>query len=178
MKITNQYEQKCEQLTLGYSNNHKKLENYAFSRTHNSATSDDLVQETFLKTWRFILKGGDIKIMEAFLYHILNDLIIDEYRKKKYVSLDVLLTKGFEPGQDTREHNMNMSDGKDLLELLYKLPHNYQQVLRMRFVQQLSLLEISLITGKTKNTVAVQVHRGLEKLRTLYRVSANNSAIE
>lgn len=177
-KKKKEYDEKCEQLTIGYSDNHKKLENYAFSRTHNNATSDDLVQETFLKTWRFILKGGDIKIMEAFLYHVLNDLIIDEYRKKKSVSLDNLLEKGFEPGHDMRERLMNMSDGKELVKLLAALPENYQKILQMRFVQELSLLEISLITGKTKNTVAVQIHRGIQKLRVLYLVSAHEAAIQ
>lgn len=44
----------------------------------------------------------------------------------------------------------------------------------MRFVQDLSLTEISLITGQSKNTVAVQVHRGLKKLRTLYDGLAKN----
>ncbi len=38
----------------------------------------------------------------------------------------------------------------------------------MRFVQDLSLKEMSLITGKTKNSIAVQVHRGLEKIKVLY----------
>ena len=178
MKTTELFKEKCEQLTIGYSDNHKKLENYAFSRTHNSAVADDLVQETFLKTWRFILRGGDIKIMEAFLYHVLNDLIIDEYRKKKSVSLDSLVEKGFEPGHDIRERLMNMSDGKELVKLLSHLPENYRKILHMRFVQELSLHEISLITGKTKNTIAVQIHRGLQKLRVLYLVSADNSAIQ
>jgi RNA polymerase sigma-70 factor (ECF subfamily) len=178
LQATAEYNKKYEQLTLGYSDNHKKLQNYAFSRTHNTATSSDLVQETFLKTWRFILKGGDIKIMEAFLYHVLNDLIIDEYRKKKSVSLDNLLEKGFEPGQDTRERLMNTSDGKALVALLKDLPTNYRKMLRMRYIQELSLLEISLITGKTKNTIAVQIHRGLQKLRVLYLVSANEAAIQ
>ncbi len=40
--------------------------------------------------------------------------------------------------------------------------------MRMRFVKTLSLKEISLITGQTKNTIAVQIHRGLEKLKILY----------
>ncbi len=38
----------------------------------------------------------------------------------------------------------------------------------VRYVQDLSLSEMSFLTGKTKNVMAVQVHRGLEKLKVIY----------
>lgn len=38
----------------------------------------------------------------------------------------------------------------------------------MRYAQDLSLKEIALITGQSRNTVAVQAHRGLIKLKILY----------
>jgi RNA polymerase sigma-70 factor (ECF subfamily) len=154
-------------LTSGYADYNKKLNLYALSRTSNSEMSADLVQETFLKTWKFLVRGGSILKMEAFLYHVLKDLIIDEYRKKKAVSLDALLEKGFETGLDTREQLIDMLDGKEALLLIQYLPLPYRQVIRMRFIQELSLTEISLITGKTKNATAVHIHRGLEKLRIL-----------
>lgn len=59
-------------------------------------------------------------------------------------------------------------DGKRALLLISRLPEKYREVIRMRYVQDLSLKEISLITGKSKNTIAVQMHRGLEKLKKLY----------
>ena len=40
--------------------------------------------------------------------------------------------------------------------------------MRLRYAKDLSLKEISLITGQSRNTTAVQVHRGLEKLKFLY----------
>jgi len=156
-------------LTAGYTDFNKKLNLYALSRTHNSATSDDLVQETFLKTWKFLVKGGDIKKMEAFLYHILKDLIVDEYRKRKTSSLEALLEKGFDPSFDGREQQIDILDGESAMRLITHLPVQYQKVIRMRYIQDLSLAEISLITGKSKNALAVQIHRGVEKLRTLHR---------
>ena len=38
----------------------------------------------------------------------------------------------------------------------------------MKYVQDLSLEEMSQITGQTKNGIAVKIHRGLEKLKILY----------
>jgi len=129
---------------------------------------EDLVQDTFMKTWSYLVKGGKIDVMKAFLYHVLNNLIIDEYRKKKTASLDVLLEKGFEPGKDPSERLLNALDGKAALLLIQQLPDRYRKVLNMRYVQDLSLSEMSLLTGQSKNAMAVQVHRGLEKLKLLY----------
>lgn len=107
--------------------------------------------------------------MKAFLYHILNNLIVDEYRKHKTTSLDTLLEKGFDPRDEgTTERLCNTLDGKTLVLLIQHLPQKYQKTMRMRYVQDLSLKEISLITGQSKNTIAVQIHRGLSKLRLLY----------
>lgn len=42
----------------------------------------------------------------------------------------------------------------------------------MRYVQDLSLAEMALVTGKSKNTMAVQAHRGLAKLKQLYAAAS------
>ncbi len=121
-----------------------------------------------MKTWSYLINGGKIDTMKAFLYHILNDLIVDEYRKHKTISFDVLLEKGFEPKNDHSKRLFNLLDGKAAILLIQRLPEKYQKVMRMKYVQELSLKEMSLITGQTKNALAVQLHRGLEKLKMLY----------
>lgn len=63
------------------------------------------------------MKGGKIDAMKAFLYHILNNLIVDEYRKRKTVSLDLLLEKGFDPGE---------SELKNCLIVLTAKQHSYR----------------------------------------------------
>jgi RNA polymerase sigma-70 factor, ECF subfamily len=159
-------------LTAGYDDFGVSLKRYARSRTHNLPLTDDLIQDTFLKTWKYLVKGGKIEIMEAFLYHILKALIIDEYRKRKATSLDVLIEKGFSPTVDTTLQHNDILDGTQAIALIGELPPLYQKVMRLRYIQDLSIAEISLITGKSRNTVAVQTHRGLEKLKVLYREKA------
>lgn len=145
-----------------------KLSAYAHFKVQNRSTCDDLVQDTFMKTWVFMVKGGKIDAMKAFLYHILNNLIVDEYRKRKTVSLDLLLEKGFDPGESELEKLFDSIDGKAALISIKSLPEKYQAIMRMRFVRSMSLEEISIFTGLSKNTIAVQTHRGLEKLKILY----------
>jgi RNA polymerase sigma-70 factor (ECF subfamily) len=157
-------------LTGAYRDHKKGLTSHAFFKLNDHMMSDDLVQDTFMKTWMYLVKEGKIDIMKAFLYHVLNNLIVDEYRKRKNVSLDILLEKGYAPSIDNSERLFNILDGKSALLLIQRLPKHYQKAMRMRYVQDLSLTEMSLITGKTKNTLAVQLHRGLEKLKVLYFV--------
>lgn len=168
MTNTEETEANKTALTTAHDTYQKGLNAYAFFKVHNTASSGDLVQDTFVKTWRYLVKGGKIDLMKAFLYHVLNGLIIDEYRKRKNTSLDALLEKGFDPSENNQASLLNFIDGKRAALLIPQLPKTYQKVIRMRYVQDLSLTEISLITGQSKNTIAVQVHRGLEKLKTLH----------
>jgi RNA polymerase sigma-70 factor (ECF subfamily) len=105
--------------------------------------------------------------MKAFLYHILNNLIIDQYRKNKTASLDTLLDKGFEPSDDESSRFLKILDGKSAVKKIDGLPEMYKKILGMRFIQNLTIKEISQTTGQTKNAIAVQVHRGLEKLKVI-----------
>jgi len=146
----------------------KGMNRHAFFKVNNRATGEDIVQDTFTRTWSYLVRGGKIDIMKAFLYHILNNLIVDEYRKRKTVSLDVMIEKGLEPISGDSGKLLNLLDGKAALVLIQRLPEKYQKVMRMRYIQDLSLKEMALITGETKNAMAVQAHRGLEKLKLLH----------
>ena len=155
-----------EIFTNCYQNFNKGLNLHAFFKLNNHALGEDLVQETFMKTWKFLVGNNKIEKMKAFLYHILNNLIIDEYRKKKSSSLDDLVEKGCEPGDEQYVKSVNQMDGGRAMGFICKLPINYQKIMNLRFVEELSLVEIVKLTGKTPNSVAVSMHRGLEKLKT------------
>jgi RNA polymerase sigma-70 factor (ECF subfamily) len=158
------------ELTVAHNDYEKGLNVHGFFKLHNHATGEDLVQETFMKTWAYLAKGGKIEIMKAFLYHVLNNLIIDEYRKGKHKtsSLDNLMEKGFKPKIDDYERLFKNLDSKEALLLIDDLPQIYQEVIQMKYIQELSTQEMSIITGHSKNSITVQAHRGLIKLRFLY----------
>jgi len=155
-------------LTTAYLEYRKALSNRAYFKVRNHAVSEDLVQDTFMKTWGYLVRGGKIEMMKAFLYNVLNNLIVDEYRKHKMASLDILVEKGFEPSADNSDYLFDNIDGKAALNLINRLPEKYRKVMRMRYIQSLSLKEMSGVIGQTKNTIAVQAHRGLERLKALH----------
>ncbi|MFZ2149628.1 MAG: RNA polymerase sigma factor [Minisyncoccia bacterium] len=170
--MTIQQEIKLKMLLSEAHNSYsKELKARAFYKVNDHSLSEDLVQKTFMKTWNYLVKGGRIETMKAFLYHILNNVIIDEYRKHKATSLDVMVEKGYEPSIDYTSSIVNLLDGQVAVILIEKLPEKYQKVMRMRYVEDLSLEEISARTGQSRNTIAVQVHRGLEALKSIYKES-------
>lgn len=166
-----------DDVTSAHALHHSNLTKHAIYKTHDVDLGQDLVQTTFLKTLTYLRRGGKIVIMRAFLNHILKDLITDEYRKRKSVSLDVLVESGFEPAAVDTERVADVFDGQQMVGLLSKLPQKYQSVLKMRYMQDLTLKEMSLLTGQTTNTISVQSHRGLKKLQAISLKKSNGRTV-
>lgn len=155
-------------LTKAFYDYKKSLERYSLFKVNNADIGQDLVQETFLKTWMYLVRGGKIETMKAFLYHVLNDLIIDKYRKHHTVSLDALVEIGFDPREEDPENIINRLDSKIAASTIKLLPVKYRQLMHMKYVKNMSLEEMAKATGQSKNTVAVQTNRGLQKLKAIY----------
>ncbi|KND50223.1 MAG: RNA polymerase sigma factor [Parcubacteria bacterium C7867-003] len=152
-----------------YDENADSLFRQCFFKVHDSEIAKDILQETFVRTWAYIAKGNTILNMRAFLYRTLNNLVIDEYRKKKAVSLDALDEDGFNPEAPEGINANDRFEGEKAMKLLDKLPSPYKEAVFMRYVSGLELREIAEITEETENTVAVHVHRGINKLRELFQ---------
>ncbi len=153
-------------LSVAHHDYEKGLNLYALRKISNSATGKDLVQDTFTKAWGYLVKGGEITAMRSFLYHILNNLIIDEYRKHKATSLDALLEKGFEPiiaGQKLGD----ILDNQLIFLKIRRLPKTYRKIMRLRYVKGHSITEIALLTDQSRNNISVKIHRGLRRLKSL-----------
>lgn len=132
----------------------------------------DLVHDTFTKVWTYVRAGHDIEQFRPFLYKVLNNLIIDEYRKKRESSLDALFEKdGVDEGtfadlqESTVESLAATIDGKKAFALLDNLAPEYKEVIILRFVDGLGPKEISLLLEQSENVVSVRLHRGLSLLR-------------
>lgn len=166
------YTQKNADLKLTMVNAHNEFEmelkKYALFKVGDNILCDDLVQEAYMKTWKYMVSSGKIHLMKPFLYRILNCLIIDEYRKRKTISLDELIENGLELGVDSSTKMINQLDGASAIKMIELLPISYKSIVYMRYVEELSVGEVSILTGQSKNMITVKTHRGLEKLRSLY----------
>ncbi|PIR82345.1 hypothetical protein COU20_02885 [Candidatus Kaiserbacteria bacterium CG10_big_fil_rev_8_21_14_0_10_59_10] len=153
-----------------------KLFRHAVYRTGNRERAVELAQDTFLKAWDYVQKGGEVRQLRSFLYRILNNLIIDEYRKSKEQSLDELLE------DDTGALERTMSEGDvaeaeetldknaavgRIREIIPRLPEAYRTAVTLRYVDGLTPKEIAALLNVSENVVSVRIHRGVAKLKSL-----------
>ncbi len=132
----------------------------------------DVVHDTFTKVWSYVRNGYEVENFRPFLYKVLNNLIIDTYRKQSEYSLDAMLEEeGVDEGSfsDLSENSVEALaatiDGKQAFALLAELPEVYREVIILRFVDELGPREISELIEESENVISVRIHRGLKLLR-------------
>lgn len=151
---------------------------HAFFRLSDREKALDAVADTFTKTWDFLRGGGEVRHFKSFLYRVLNNLIIDEYRKKHADSLDMLLEEA--PAVIEKEVaegsvlDMELAmDEKALIErvraAIQELEPHYRAVVTMRFIDGLMPHEIAEALSITENVASVRIHRGVSKLKALLK---------
>jgi len=140
---------------------------YCYYRVFDRERAKDIVQEAYCRTWKYVSAGKKIDNMRAFIYRTANNIIIDESRKKKSSSLDQIMEKGFTPSVDIREKTENYFFGKEILQLVKSLEEKYREVIILKYVEDLSTKEISLILNETENNIYVRLNRGLQKIKKI-----------
>lgn len=140
---------------------------HCYFRIGDREKAKDLMQDTFTKSWKYISEGTVVQNLRPFLYRVANNLIIDEYRKKKEVSLDNLMAEGFDPGFEERGKMDQNIDARMAITVLNQIDEKYREVVLMRYIDDLSPKEIADITGESENNVSVRIHRGLKQAKEL-----------
>ncbi len=147
---------------------------HAFLRISDRELAIDIVHDTFTKVWTYIRNGHDVDQFRPFLYKVLNNLIIDSYRKTKEISLDALLAiEGVDESlfndlsENTVESLMSILDGKKAFEMVSRMPGAYKEVIILKFIDGLGPKEIALLLEETENVISVRIHRGLKILKIL-----------
>ncbi|KKU51191.1 MAG: hypothetical protein A3F26_03185 [Candidatus Ryanbacteria bacterium RIFCSPHIGHO2_12_FULL_47_12b] len=140
---------------------------HCYFRLSDRELAQDTAQETFTRTWKYIADGGDVKNIRAFLYRVAHNLIIDEWKRKKAVSLEELAEKGFDPKDDNNVDLANVFDAREAAKVLELLDKPYREVVVMRYIDDMSPKEIARILGETENTISVRIHRALKKAKEL-----------
>jgi RNA polymerase sigma-70 factor (ECF subfamily) len=145
---------------------------HAYIRISDRERAIDLVHDTYTKVWSYLRTGHEVETFRPFLYKVLNNLVIDEYRRRRESSLDAILeTEGVSEGtfdelvEDSVESLAATLDGRRAFDLLESLPREYREVVTLRFVDGLGPKEIADLIEETENVVSVRLHRALKLMR-------------
>jgi RNA polymerase sigma-70 factor (ECF subfamily) len=127
--------------------------------------AEDLTQEVFTRYWQSIRAGTAIVNDRAFLYTLARNLIIDWYRKKKDLSLEVLTDAGFEFQSKDHQSITMSAEVNEILRVVNILDEHSREVMLLRFVEGFSPSDIAKIRGETANTVSVRINRAIKKVQ-------------
>jgi len=164
----NQFDAEREFLT-SYAAHSDAIFRYCYYRVFDREKAKDYVQETYLRTWKYLAEGRKVDNIRAFLYRTATNIIIDESRKKKATSLDQIMEKGFAPNTDPRQKTQDHFTGQELIAIIKSLDDKYKDVILMKYLDDLSTKEIALVLNETENNVYVRLSRGLEKVKEVVR---------
>ncbi len=163
-----------ERFLKAYDEYSDALFRHAIYRLSDRERAIEIVHDTFTKVWSYLRGGHEIETYKPFLYKVMNNLIIDEYRRRKELSLDSLLSEeGTDEGSFPElyeggiEELTFMLDAQKASLLIQELPIVYKEVLTFRFIDGLGPKEISELIEESENVVSVRIHRALKMLKEM-----------
>jgi RNA polymerase sigma-70 factor (ECF subfamily) len=130
--------------------------------------AQDLTAETFLKCWNHISLNKPIVNLNALLYSIGRNLVIDYYRKQKAekeVSDEILEIIPDVKAEKILQNIEVKSESEAVWKAMDKIENSYKEILILKFIDELTNEEISEITGMREGNVRVAAHRAIEALK-------------
>jgi len=151
------------------------LYNYGLRMTNNPADADDLVQETYLKAFRFWDKYEKGTNIRAWLFRILKNSYINRYRRetKEPVMVDYDDVQNFYNtvrGESSETNDLqeflfgNLLDD-DVAKAIAALPDDFRTVVILCDIEGLTYEEIAEFVDIPLGTVRSRLHRGRKVLR-------------
>ena len=154
-----------------YEQNADAIFRFVYFRTRDREDARDIVQETFLRTWRYLTEGKQIDELRAFLFRTARNLLYDMTRQKttrNTGSLDAYLSEGGDIAENVEGPNYDPLDLERAMKLLGELePPLYREAVHLRYIEELGVGEIATILGVSENVVSVRINRGINKLKKL-----------
>jgi RNA polymerase sigma-70 factor (ECF subfamily) len=141
---------------------------FLYARLDNRLDAEDLTGEVFLRAWSSLNKYHERGIpFVAFLLIIARNMLIDHYRRNgrepQRVSIDdlPLRDKNPDPGEVT---SLNIKH-QELRQAIELLRDDYQEVLVLRFLNDLSPTETAKVMKRSTGAVRVLQYRAIAALR-------------
>lgn len=153
------------QIEALYKRLYPKIYKYIYFHVQNKEETEELTQEVFKKVlMKFNSKKIIVDKVDAYIYRIAKNILIDKWRKKRNRTNVISL-------QEIAEISSNIEDNKRvdqamlIKELLKDLREDYRKVIVLRILKGYSVKEVAKITGKPEGTIKTIQFRALKLLK-------------
>jgi RNA polymerase sigma-70 factor (ECF subfamily) len=153
----------------------RALYHFAYRLTNDEDDANDLVQDTYLKAYRFIQSFERGSNSKAWLFRILKNSFINNYRKNvkepsqiDYEEAENFLNTGisnWSESIDLRDKLFRGLVGDEITNALNSLPVDFKTVIILCDIEEFSYEEIAKITDIPVGTVRSRLHRARKLLK-------------
>jgi RNA polymerase sigma-70 factor (ECF subfamily) len=155
-------------------NSYKQAYSFAYRLTGNATDAEDLVQETYLRAFRFFHRYDDALPFANWLCRIMSNANVDSIRKKSrlktssidqqvYAGAPVLEIPDKESMPDRRLLNQSLNE--HLQQGLASITPEFRTAVLLADVEGLEYEEIAEVMSTSIGTVRSRIHRGRKQLR-------------
>ena len=145
-------------MSLELSDQYDKIYTFCYFKVQNRDIAEDLTQETFLRYFSqtsYVNKGKPL----AYLYTIAKNCCTDYYRKTKTVPITEELS--------ALDEISPLEDNLVIKTAINKLAHDQQELLLLRFTNELGLSEIGSILNLSRFAVYRKLNATLKELKPM-----------
>jgi len=150
---------------------------FTYRYVGNADTTNDIVQDVFIKVWKNIRKFDPHKNFKTWLITIAKNTALDAIKKKKAVlfskieegetDLDTFLAPYVDGPDLPDELLMKKQTKADLEKVLQRLSPTYRSVLLLRYTEHLKFREIAEALQEPIDTIKSKHRRALIQLRKM-----------
>ena len=149
---------------------------FIYSKVNDRDIADDYFQETFIRVIRTLKTKEYYNEKGKFLpwvMRIANNLIVDDFRKNKNIKMmrdteEYSIFSFIKDVTPSVESNLISSQiSFDLHKIIDELPLDQQEVLKMRFFQDMSFKEIAEATNVSMNTSLGRMRYAISNIRKI-----------
>jgi RNA polymerase sigma-70 factor (ECF subfamily) len=153
---------------------------YRLARQMSDANlAPDLVQDTYLRAWKYFDTFEQGTNCRAWLLRILHNVWADQWRRTRLeVPLSETEETGIEPYYDWEDEFIRGELSQHLEQALGELPSIYRWAVLLADVEELSYQEIAQVMDCPLGTVMSRLNRGRRTLARLLRAGAGKTAYE
>lgn len=137
---------------------------YCLWHAPNPGLAEDAAQETFLKAIRYYDRYVHKGKCKAFLYRIAANTCVDMYRKMDIGELSIEDIPAELPSEESGFERIHAD--LNFHQQIRSLPPEQQEILLLRFGQELTLRQIAQVTGVPLRTVQSRLRAALKKLKS------------
>lgn len=162
----------------------------ALRMTKNEGDAEDLVQEAFLKAFRFWDRFKEGSNCRAWLFKIMTNIFINNYRARAWTPQTIDLEDidddflfgqlaALGPSDDPEKIFFSKVFDDDVTRAVEGLPDDFRIVVVLSFLEGFSYQEIADIVGLNIGTVKSRLHRGRRLLqKSLWDYAVKNGFVK